>query len=297
MQVLELSDHPGAMLRETRKRRAADAEHERLRFEGALAQHHERVSCAVQERDRARAERHWRAWLRGIFAVRRERRQAPAAPRPVMLSSDQEGILTAGVEGELLVAASLGRALGDEWTLVRGYRNSRGEIDHLLVGPRGLFAIEGKHRNAMVHCAGDRWWFTKYDKYGNVVGRGDMTDRRGRSPSVQLNEPASQLENFLRARGHPVAIQRVVLLTHPRSQLGNCTSPTVHITTSTDQVIKLLNGSQMAITADERTQLERLIARDHRYHEKRRSYRGGTPATAGLRERGAGGSRVRRPRQ
>src|SRR5258708_35421618 len=107
MQVLELSDHPGAMLRETRKRRAADAERERLRFEDALAQHHERVSCAVQERDRARAERHWRAWLRGIFAVRRERRQAQAAPRPVMLSSDQEGILTAGVEGEMLVAASL----------------------------------------------------------------------------------------------------------------------------------------------------------------------------------------------
>src|SRR5258708_15668142 len=197
MQVLELSDHPGAMLRETRKRRTADAERERLRFEDALAQQHERVSCAVQERDRARAERHWRAWLRGIFAVRRERRQAPAAPRPVMLSSDQEGILTAGVEGELLVAASLGRALGDEWTLMRGYRNSRGEIDHLLVGPRGLFAIEGKHRNAMVHCAGDRWWFTKYDKYGNVVGRGDMTDRRRPPPPPPPTKPPPPASKFL----------------------------------------------------------------------------------------------------
>src|SRR5260370_10670557 len=221
MQVLELSDHPGAMLRETRKRGAADAERERLRFEAALAQHHERVSCAVQERDRARAEGDWGAWVRGIFAVRRERRQAPAARRTVMLSSDQEGILTAGVEGELLVAASLGRVLGDEWLLVRGYRNSRGEIDHLLVGPRGLFAIEGKHRNAMVHCAGDRWWFTKYDKYGNVVGRGDMTDRRGRSPRLQLNEPPPQIEDFLRAPAPPRAIQRRVLRTHPPSQVAH----------------------------------------------------------------------------
>ena len=54
----------------------------------------------------------------------------------------------AGIEGEQLVASGLGRVLDDEWTLIRGYRNRRGEIDHLLLGPRGLIAIEGKHRNA-----------------------------------------------------------------------------------------------------------------------------------------------------
>ena len=59
----------------------------------------------------------------------------------------------AGIEGEQLVASGLGRVLDDEWTLIRGYRNRRGEIDHLLLGPRGLIAIEGKHRNALVHCA------------------------------------------------------------------------------------------------------------------------------------------------
>ena len=63
----------------------------------------------------------------------------------------------AGIEGKQLVARGFGRVLNDEWTLIRGYRNRRGEIDHLLLGPRGLAAIEGKHRNALVHCDGDHW--------------------------------------------------------------------------------------------------------------------------------------------
>ena len=67
------------------------------------------------------------------------------------------------------MAAELGRLLGDSWTLFRGYRNRRGEIDHLLLGPRGLFAIEVKNLNATVHIDGDRWRADKYDRYGNLV--------------------------------------------------------------------------------------------------------------------------------
>jgi len=44
----------------------------------------------------------------------------------------------AGIAGEQLVATELGRVLDDDWTLLRGYRNRRGEIDQLLLGPRGL---------------------------------------------------------------------------------------------------------------------------------------------------------------
>lgn len=176
----------------------------------------------------------------------------------------------AGIEGEQLVASGLGRVLNDEWMLIRGYRNKRGEIDHLLLGPRGLIAIEGKHRNALVHCAGDHWWFTKFDRYGNAIERGELTDSRGRSPSQQVNEPASQLESFLRARGHPVAIERVVLLTHPRSRLGNCVRQTVHVATTTGEVIGMLDDSTTALSEPELEQVERLIIRDHRFHTPKR---------------------------
>jgi hypothetical protein len=271
MRVVELSDHPGDMLQQARQRRKAEAEQDRQRYEAEYARHRERMDGAVAARGQAWVARRWGTWLRAVLTVWRERRQAPVAPGPSRLPAAEEQALEAGVAGEQLAEAGLGRALGDEWTLLRGYRNRRGEIDHLLLGPGGLFAIEGKHRNAMVHCEGDRWWFTKYDRYGNPVDRGEMADRGGRSPSEQLNEPASQLEEFLRSRGHPVAVQRVVLLTHPRSRVGSCVRPTVRITTSTDQIVDLVRGSPLVIAADEQAQLERLVIRDHRYHQKPRS--------------------------
>jgi hypothetical protein len=269
MRVVELSNHPRTLLREIRLRPDGD-DGDAARYEAALARHRDQVRRAEQARDAARAGRQWWAWLRGVFAVRRARRYPPERPRATGASADQQEILMAGIEGEQLVASGFGRVLNDEWTLIRGYRNRRGEIDHLLLGPRGLVAIEGKHRNALVHCTGDHWWFTKFDKYGNVVDRGEMTDSRGRSPSQQVNEPASQLESFLRSRGHPVAIQRVVLLTHPRSRLGNCVRPTVHVATTTGQVLGMLDDSTTALSEPDREQVERLIIRDHRFHASKR---------------------------
>ncbi len=269
MRVVELSNHPGALLREIRLRPDGD-DGGAARYEAALAQHRQHIREAEQARDAARAAHRWWAWLRGVFAVRRVRQHPPEPPRATGPTADQQEILMAGIEGEQLVASGLGRVLNDEWTLIRGYRNKRGEIDHLLLGPRGLVAIEGKHRNALVHCAGDHWWFTKFDKYGNAVERGEMTDSRGRSPSQQVNEPASQLEGFLRTRGHPVAIERVVLLTHPRSRPGNCVRPTVHVATTTGEVIGMLDDSTTALSEPERDQVERLIIRDHRFHASKR---------------------------
>jgi Nuclease-related domain len=168
------------------------------------------------------------------------------------------------------VPADLGRALGGDWTLLRGYRNRRGEIDHLLVGPRGLFAIEVKNVNATVHIDGDRWRADKYDNYGNLVVQRPIEDRRGRSPSEQLNDSAAELERFLRERGQPVTIQRVVVLTHRRSRLGPSRRPTVHVATSTGEVLDLVRASADQLGERQRAEVQRLIRRDHDFHERRR---------------------------
>ena len=143
-------------------------------------------------------------------------------------------------------------------------------IRYLLLGPRGLSAVESKHRNGTVSAAGDRWSYVKYDNYGNPAEHGEMTDARGRPPSEQVSQPAAELEEFLASCGHPTQIQRIVLVTHPRSATGTCTRPTVHIATSTRQVISLINRSPAPIAAGDRAELERLIIRDHRHHETRR---------------------------
>jgi len=275
MQVIELSDHPSRMLQETERRRGAAQRQARAQFEAAHAQQLERISRAVAARDQARAQRRWWAWWRAALTLRRERRRVPLAPQETASGDDdRQEILKAGIAGERTVVSGLAQLFGDDWILFRGYRNRGGEIDHLLLGPAGLIAIEVKHRNATVHCDGDNWWFDKYDRYGNRVDGGPIRDRGGRSPSVQLNEPADQLQEFLWSCGQPIEIQRLVLFTHPRSRLGTCRNPTVRIATSTDEIPGLLRSQGPPLDPDRRLRLKDLIERDHRHHQARRPSRG-----------------------
>jgi Nuclease-related domain len=161
------------------------------------------------------------------------------------------------------------------WVLLRGYRNRRGEINHLLLGPGGLLAIEVQNRNGVLSCAEDRWWITRYDRYGNRISAPEpLTDRGGRSPSEQLNRPAGELAGFLSSRGQHVAMERVVWFPHPRAWPGACTSPTVHIVFSAGQVLRLLRCSPAALSDSECADVERLIIRDDRHHAARRAPRG-----------------------
>jgi len=270
MQVIELSNHPGDMLADVSRRRRAAQSRTQDRYEDALIQHQARVQTIRVKRDRARQNHRWWTWLRLVFAVWAEQRRAPAPPGPDTADADTEEKIRAGIAGEQLVAAELGGALGDDWTLLRGYRNRRGEIDHLLLGPRGLFAIEVKNINATVYIDGDHWRADKYDNYGNLVEQRLIADRRGRSPSEQLNEPAAELERFLHERGQRVAVQRVVVLTHRRSRLGSRHHPTVHAGTSTGYVLTLVDDSADELSERQQAEVQRLIRRDHDFHERRR---------------------------
>ena len=306
MRTIELSNHPADALRLARQRRAdgglqgradgglqgrADSRRQaradggplaRAEFAEALARHQLLVRRASNARDRARDHRRWLTWLRAALTVRKLRRLAPVPParpgrpaRPfrsaaVTAPSDTEEKLAAGVAGEQQAARDFGRVLGDDWVLVRGYCNKRGEIDHLLLGPPGLIAVESKHLNATVYCDGDDWRFEKFDRAGNLVERGSLSDRGGRSPSIQLNEPADMLEEFLSTRAGKVSVLRVVLLTHPGSRRGTCRKPTVHIVTSATLLAGQLNDMPPVLSASQRARLEELIARDHRFHQARR---------------------------
>src|SRR5262249_19374346 len=145
-----------------------------------------------------------------------------------------------------------------------------GGMDRLVLGRAGLFAVEVKYRNATVYVRGDDWQFAKFDSWGNKVEEGRITDATGRSPSVQLNEPADELERFLHSRRQPVSITRVVILNHVRSKVGRHQDLTVHVATSSDYIIDLVNASAVQFQDWRITQLEGLIERDHRFHNGRK---------------------------
>ena len=275
MRVIELSNHPGDMLHDLSLRRHAGQRRAQARYEDAIVQHQARIQTIRVQRARARRNHHWLTWLRLILAVWAENRRKPPKPagpqrNDTDTDADTEEKIRAGITGEQLVATELGRALNDDWTLLRGYRNRRGEIDHVLLGPKGLFAIEVKNINATVSIDGDRWRADKYDNYGNLVEQREVADRTGRSPSEQLNEPAGELERFLHERGQRVTVQRVVVLTHRRSRVGPRRHPTVHVGTSTDYVLSLVNEAKGTLDERQRADLQRLIRRDHDFNERRR---------------------------
>ncbi len=267
MHAVELSNHPRDMLDEASRKRVAAEKRMLSQYEDALIRYRARVETIRVKRDRARAARRWREWLRLAIAGWREKRRVPRPPIPAAGHTDLEEEILAGIAGEQLVAAELGQALDDDWTLLSGYRNRRGEIDHLLLGPRGLFAVEVKNLNATVHVDGDRWRADKYDNYGNLVQQRLILDRTGRSPSVQLNEPADELERFLGQRGQPVSVRRVVVLAHRRSQLGTVRNPTVLAGVSAGYLLTLIGDSPGGqLDGRQRAEIGRLIRRDHEFH-------------------------------
>ena len=213
-------------------------------------------------------------WIRLCFEVGDAKRQVPWRSIVHSVSSDAEEAAEAGQQGENRVADQLGKALDGEWVLYRGYKNARGEIDGVLVGPRGVVAIEVKTYAGIICADGDQWHRQKVDNYGNLRERGPVTDSTGRSPSVQLNEAADALETFLRRQRAVVPVRRVVLFAHPRSQLGALTATTVDaVGTSAKTVLAVLQHNPVAISPREQARLERLVERDHAYFERRRGKR------------------------
>jgi len=261
MRIETLSDHPGALL--------ADAVGARQR--GGPAGQDAALNEAISDRDQARAGRRWLTWLRLIFAVRRERRELARQRLSSQQSAGRVESIRAGGNAEQVVAEQLSRALSDDWTLFSGYRNRRGEIDGVLVGPTGVFAYEVKYYNATVFIAGDDWQLERFDKYGNQVSdRTPMGDKRGRSPSAQLNQPVAALTDWLAKRGHPVTVTAVVLLTHDRARIGSSRNATVRVETSVQGLLSLTKQSPATLNAKQRTEIGQIIRDDHQHHNQPR---------------------------
>jgi len=114
-----------------------------------------------------------------------------------------------GLDGERKVIANISSKLGYEHALFNdvmlkdGLR--LGNIDHIIVGPRGIFAIETKHINGKVNVNGDIW--------GGVRG----------SPSQQAKNHARRLFRLInnsRILDWEIPyVKAIVVLTHKKTDL------------------------------------------------------------------------------
>jgi Nuclease-related domain len=272
MRFIPLSDHAGELLRQARRSRAGAGKRDEERYRLALAAYDRSVSEARERRGQALA--HWRlpSALRWGVAAWRRKRAGPPSPPADRGPSRNEATLEAGAEGEREVHAALEAALDDSWALFKGYRNRAGEIDYLLIGPLGLFAIEVKYVNGAFRITPRQWLYRRSDSYGNEVG--DVTtlaDRGGRPPQLQLAEPLEQLERFIAKRGQPVPWRSVVLLNHPRAKIISCADGMgAQVITSSRELVDLVLSADGDVGSGQVAEIGRLIERDHRFQAERR---------------------------
>jgi Nuclease-related domain len=213
MKLVTLSDHTGTQLQNAEQIREMHYLARLAEYHGALDHLRGRREVAGQALRRAWKDRKVWGLLSGFMEwVAAKRARAPGAPS-MSNANRQETVWAAGHEGEQLVVNALKYQLNDAWTVISGYRNRKGEIDLIAVGPDGIIALEIKHLNGLVSCNGDHWYRDKYDRYGNAVERGlPIADKGGRAPSRQLNESTDVLQTFLQQRGVSGYVLRVVVL-------------------------------------------------------------------------------------
>src|SRR5215469_5352640 len=271
MRFVALSDHVRDMLADARRQRASEQGRAEERYRRELAAYQRRVGQPRERRARARAQGRLLSWLWwGLVPLWRRSAGRPAPPAS-LAPSHGEAAIAGGAQGEQEVAVTLDAELDDGWVLVKGYRNRRGEIDYLLLGPGGLFAVEVKYVNGTFRITRDRWRFVKYDNYGNPVEQGAVQDRGGRPPNVQLTEPLEALEEFLATRGQPVRMQPVVLLNHPKARIDRCAADVgVLVLTSTAQLLRVALDANAGISGSQLAEVERLVERDHRFYAESR---------------------------
>ena len=114
-----------------------------------------------------------------------------------------------GLEGEQSVASELSY-LNDEFLLLNDVmlHGGRGNMDHLLIGPTGVFVLETKNFSGKYVCYGDRWFFQGLREKYDV-----------NSVSLQAKNNATVLSGLFHSSGFTVEVNPIIVFTHPSVQL------------------------------------------------------------------------------
>lgn len=107
----------------------------------------------------------------------------------------------AGLKGEEEVASRLRSVLDDEWVLFSGVvvDGAWGDIDHVLVGPAGVFAIEVKNWSGEIVYDDDRrLWY----RISNHAPNGEIL----KDPVRQIEQGAAALRSLVGIQTNPVVV-------------------------------------------------------------------------------------------
>jgi hypothetical protein len=130
-------------------------------------------------------------------------------------------IYRGGWVGEKQVSNILIHSLGDDYYLLNDLYLGKGsgDIDHIVLGPNGVFVLETKNWSGTISCSGDEW---------QRAGKQNFSG----SPSLQVKRNTAKIkqiiENNQNLRALDIWVEGIVVLTNKHSNL-HLSNPTVPI--------------------------------------------------------------------
>jgi hypothetical protein len=276
MTTTVLSDHGGDRLRKREAERGQRYDLQLREFTNRVKMREARIDALKASRALAWTEKRYLHALGRTLVIVLEcyRKHSDEKRRPVKAGAGvEDSILENGRQGEMRVEEYLARQLDDRWTLLCGYKNGKGEIDRIVIGPDGVFALEIKNYRGVISCRGDEWKRDKYDRWGNLVRHDEpIVDKGGRGPSRQVNEPADLLETFLVRTVPGCKICRCVVFSACDAELADISGITVdgvYLLRCFDVQDMLCKSAFKPDAPEAVEKLARQIERDHHFWEGR----------------------------
>ncbi len=163
---------------------------------------------------------------------------------------------TGGSQAEKLIAQSL-QNLNDNYFLINDMKlpESRGNIDHIVLGQNGIFVIETKNYSGKIICNGDEWIRHYESGLGISMGRNvyfkpDRNYSIG-SPSRQVKRNAVKVKQIIDSskifkKPFRLWVEGIVVFTNPNVelQLSKATVPILKV----DDLYNYIKGKKSGIT-------------------------------------------------
>lgn len=129
--------------------------------------------------------------------------------------------LQAGLKGQRLLPQVLA-GLSDDYFLINNLDlpGRADDIDHVLVGPNGIFALETKHHRGRIFCRDGQWYQSKVSHGGHLQPESPIRD-----PTQQLKRNVDYLRSCINrtdralSRRTALWIEGLVVFTHPAVSL------------------------------------------------------------------------------
>jgi hypothetical protein len=129
-----------------------------------------------------------------------------------------------GYDGEKQVTETLTSTLSDDYHLINDVilpPYYRGNIDHIILSPRGIFAVETKNHSGKITCYGDEWLIQYRGK--NKGGTEREFNFTFGSPSVQARNNAFRIKKVIESieplTTKKIWVQGIVVLSNNNSEL------------------------------------------------------------------------------